>query len=59
LLADAFPELLPRLPTKRKIWESEHPRMAMFDAIALGFASWQRCDAENPTANDFTPTKSF
>jgi hypothetical protein len=54
MLAEVFPELLPRLPAKRKIWESEHPRMAMFDAIALGFAYWQRYDTRDPTADDGT-----
>src|ERR1700728_2861110 len=42
MVAHAFPELLWKLPPKRKIWESERPRMATFDAIALGFAYWQR-----------------
>ena len=54
MLAEVFPELLPRLPAKRRIWESEHPRMAMFDAIALGFAYWQRYDTRDPTSDDGT-----
>lgn len=49
MLAQVFPELLWKLPPKRKIWESERPRMAMFDAVALGFAYWQRCGAGEPT----------
>jgi hypothetical protein len=40
-LARIFPELHWRLPPKRRAWQSEHPRMAMFDAIALGLAYWQ------------------
>jgi len=40
-LAVIFPELVWRLPPKRKAWESEHPRQSVFDAIALGFAYWQ------------------
>jgi len=34
-LAKDFPELLPALPKPRKPWESEHERMAIFDALAL------------------------
>jgi hypothetical protein len=45
-----FPELLWKLPPKRRIWESEHPIMAMFDAVALGFAYWQLYDAQDSTA---------
>ena len=40
-LARIFPELAWRLPPKRRAWQSEHPRMALFDAIALGLAYWQ------------------
>jgi hypothetical protein len=45
-LARIFPELHWRLPPKRRAWQSEHPRMAMFDAIALGLAYWQHQGAE-------------
>jgi hypothetical protein len=41
VLARIFPELHWRLPPKRRAWQSEHPRMAMFDAVALGLAYWQ------------------
>ena len=51
MLAQIFPEILWRLPPKRKIWESERPRMAMFDAIALGFAYWQRHKTLEPSAD--------
>jgi hypothetical protein len=47
MLAQMFPELLCKLPTERKIWESEHPIMTMFDAVALGFAYWQRDNAHD------------
>ena len=40
-LARIFPELVWKLPLKRRLWQSEHPRMIMFDAIAIGFAYWQ------------------
>jgi hypothetical protein len=41
VLARLFLDLHWRLPPKRRAWQSEHPRMAMFDAIALGLAYWQ------------------
>jgi len=37
-LVRAFPELLVRLPPKRKPWQSEDSRMSIFDAVALGLA---------------------
>jgi hypothetical protein len=42
MLAESFPHLSWKLPPVRKIWESEHPRMALFDAVALGFAYWHK-----------------
>jgi hypothetical protein len=30
-----FPELAPELPRRRKMWESEDDRMAIFDALSL------------------------
>jgi hypothetical protein len=47
-LARIFPELIWRLPPKRRPWQSEHPRMALFDAIALGLAYWQHQSTELP-----------
>lgn len=41
-LATIFPELLPSVPPPRKMWQAEHPRMATFDAVALGVAYWHR-----------------
>lgn len=35
ILAGRFPELAPRVPRQRKIWESEDRRMAIFDALGL------------------------
>jgi hypothetical protein len=49
-LTEVFPELLCKLPPKRKIWETEHFRMVLFDAVALGFAYWQRYGERDPTA---------
>jgi hypothetical protein len=42
MLTQVFPDLPLELPPKRKIWQSEHTHMALFDAVALGFAYWQR-----------------
>ncbi len=47
-LARIFPELAWRLPPKRLFFQSEHPRMAMFDAIALGLAYWQHESTQMP-----------
>jgi hypothetical protein len=41
VLARIFPDLYWKMPPKRRAWQSEHPRMAIFDAIALGLAYWQ------------------
>jgi hypothetical protein len=48
-LARIFPELQWKLPPKRRAWQSEHPRMAMFDAVALGLAYWQHQSYRLPT----------
>jgi hypothetical protein len=40
-LARIFPELIWKLPPERRIWEPEHSRQTVFDAIALGKAFWQ------------------
>ncbi len=37
-----FPELIVRLPLKRKKWQPEAHGMIVFDAIATGIAYWQR-----------------
>jgi hypothetical protein len=41
-LARQFPELLSTLPPKRKIWQNEHYRMPIFEAVAVGFAYLSR-----------------
>jgi hypothetical protein len=48
ILADIFPELLTRLPPKKKKWQSERHAMIVFDAIATGFAFWLRDGAPFP-----------
>jgi len=37
-LALMFPQLEWKLPLQRKPWQSEHPRMAIFDAVSLAVA---------------------
>lgn len=41
-LASLFPELLHSVPPQRKAWQAEHPRMSVFDAVALGVTYWHR-----------------
>jgi hypothetical protein len=48
VLVQAFPELAWKLPTERKPWESEDPRMSIFDAAAIGYASWQHQTVSAP-----------
>jgi Holliday junction resolvasome RuvABC endonuclease subunit len=42
LLARMFPELQPKLPPRRKLWQREHFSMPLFDAVALAVACWRR-----------------
>jgi hypothetical protein len=46
ILVSIFPELLWKLPPERKFYESEHPNMSVFDAIALGYTFWHCGDAD-------------
>jgi hypothetical protein len=48
-LSRIYPELGWKIPPKRHIWESEHSRQSIFDAIALGFSFWQH-EAVAPSA---------
>lgn len=45
-LARIFPELASHVPPKRRAWQAEHPRMIVFDAIALGLAHWHHPSTE-------------
>lgn len=38
VLAARFPEIAPRLPKPRQVWEAEDPRMSIFDAASLALA---------------------
>ena len=42
VLTQIFPELLWKLPAKRKLGDPEHPRMVLFDAISVGLTHWQQ-----------------
>ncbi|SRR6266702_1581455 len=42
LLTRIFPELLFKLPRKRRAWQSEPHAMLAFDAVAVGLAFWLR-----------------
>lgn len=39
LLVERFPELVPRIPPPRFLWQREDPRWAIFDALALALAA--------------------
>jgi hypothetical protein len=41
-LSERFPELSWKLPPKRKPWNSERPRMIIFDAVATGVTFLQK-----------------
>ena len=47
-LAKRFPELAPKFPGERKIWQSEDYRMSIFDAAALGTAYFEQKRRSNP-----------
>jgi hypothetical protein len=40
VIAARYPELSPRLGPKRKLWQAEQYSMSIFDAAALGLASF-------------------
>jgi len=42
VLTRIFPELLIRLPPRRRVWQSEAHSMIVFGAVTAGFAFWQR-----------------
>jgi hypothetical protein len=42
VLGERFPELTPKVPPRRRIWQSEDYRMSIFDAAALGVAYFAR-----------------
>jgi hypothetical protein len=47
-LAAIFPELLWKLPPRRKSWQPEPHIPIVFDAVAAGFAYWQKYGSAVP-----------
>ena len=47
-IADSLPALKPWLPPKRRIWESEHYSMAIFEAAALGVTHYRTTNPSSP-----------
>jgi hypothetical protein len=55
-LVRAFPELMVRLPPKRKPWQTEDSRMSIFDAVALGLTYFRsRRPTERSRSQDTVP----
>jgi len=48
VLGERFPELTPKVPPRRRIWQSEDYRMSIFDAAALGVAYFARYASRTP-----------
>ena len=46
------PELAPRLPPRRRIWNSEHYSMAIFEAAALALTYFARSQGELEITNE-------
>src|SRR5207247_6630146 len=42
VIARIVPELAPRVPPRRRIWESEHHSMGIFEAAALALTQFAR-----------------
>jgi hypothetical protein len=59
-LSKQFPALAPRLPPKRKIWQSEDYRMGIFDAAAVGVAYFTRREKRllTTSGDDLTSSES-
>lgn len=45
-VAAMIPELAPRLPKKRRLWDAEHPAMGMFEAAALALTHFAEARRE-------------
>lgn len=46
LVASYLSALAPRVPPPRKVWQSENPNMAMFQAAMLGFVMYTQIEEE-------------
>ena len=54
-VADSVPALLPWLPRKRRIWESEQHSMAMFEAAALALTHSAHSDVRMQAQAELAP----
>lgn len=48
LVSEMVPALSERIPPVRKAWHAEHPRMALFEAAALGIAHYYHQHSIDP-----------
>ena len=48
VVAQLFPELRWKLPPKRKLWQKEHYRIVIFEAVAVGHVYWHQLDVHSP-----------
>jgi hypothetical protein len=53
-VAKVLPELAPRLPRRRRIWESEHYSMAIFEAAALALTHFARREVTGRSETEST-----
>jgi hypothetical protein len=53
VIASRYPELVPRLGPRRKLWQAERYSMSIFDAAAIGIAYFTP-EARNDNGNDRT-----
>jgi hypothetical protein len=56
-VADSVPALLPWLPRRRRIWESEQHSMAMFEAAALVLTHHARIKAGSSAGSNLSDSK--
>lgn len=52
VVAKMVPELAPRLPPRRRIWESEHHSMAVFEAAAFALTHFARSKGGSEIARE-------
>jgi len=51
-IAKRFPQLQWKLPPKKRPWQPERLRTAIFDAVALGMACWEQCEPATAQSHD-------
>ncbi|MBI4032583.1 hypothetical protein HY374_02660 [Candidatus Berkelbacteria bacterium] len=50
IISEHFPELVPRLPPRRKAWMSEDARLSIFDAVSFALAHYFEAPEATPPA---------